>query len=110
MSAWANAVAALWPDATVGTGADPKAVREFVFLPSADRPRLLLPARAPRAAASAMRRYSHDLGPRQRVTRALTTAGVRAGLADRMLRDRLHASGAGESIEDRLGALLSRPV
>ena len=114
MTAWAEAVAALWPDAEVGAGADPGAVREFVFLPNADRPRLLLPAGTPRAAASAMRRYSHDLGPRRRVTRALTAAGVRARLADRMLRDRLHATydtrAAGESIEDRLSALLSRRV
>lgn len=108
--AWTEAVAALWPDAEVGAGADPKAVREFVFLPSAGRPRLLLPAGLPAAAANAVRRYSHDLGPRQRFTRALMAAGVRARLADRMLRDRLHATGAGESIEDRLGALLSHEV
>lgn len=110
MNGWAEAVAALWPDAEVGTGADPDAAREWVFLPSADRPRLLLPAGTPAAAASAVRRYSHDLGPCQRVTRALTAAGVRARLGDRMLRDRLHATGRGESIEDHLSTVLSREV
>ena len=110
MSAWADTVAALWPDSEVGTGPGERAAREFVFLPSAERPRLLLPAGLPGAAAAALRRYSHDLGPRQRVTRALTTAAVRAGFADRALRDRLHVSGDGESVEDRLGEILGRPV
>jgi hypothetical protein len=107
---WAEAVARLWPDGKVGTGADPKAVREFVFLPSAGRPRLLLPAGLSAASAAALRRYSHDLDTRQRVTRALTATAVRAGFADRALRDRLHVTGVGESIEDRLGALLSQRV
>ncbi|MDN3352511.1 hypothetical protein [Actinomadura sp. DC4] len=107
---WAETVARLWPDAEVGEGPDPEAVRAFVFLPSADRPRLLLPAGLPAAAAGALRRYSHDLGPRARVTRAATATAVRAGLADRMLRDRLFVTGAGASIEDRLGELLGRPV
>ncbi len=110
MSAWADAVATLWPDAEVGTGAAPGSVREFVFLPSAERPRLLLPAGLPAAASAALRRYSHDLGARQRVTRVLTATAVRAGLADRALRDRLHVTGAGESVEDRLAEILGRPV
>jgi hypothetical protein len=110
VNAWADAVAGLWPDAEVGTGRDPRAVREFVVLPNADRPRLLLPAGAPAAAAAALRRYSHDLGVRQRVTRALTATAARLGIADRALRDRLHVTGSGESVEDRLGELLSRRV
>lgn len=110
MKAWVEAVAGLWPDAEVGPGRDPRAVREFAFLPSADRPRLLLPAGLPAAAAAALRRYSHDLGTRQRATRVVAATAVRAGLADRALRDRLHASGDGESIEDRLTELLGRPV
>ncbi len=110
MSAWADAVADLWPDAEVGSGSDPHAVREFVFLPSAERPRLLLPAGLPAAASAALRRYSHDLGARQRVTRVLTATAVRAGLADRALRDRLHVTGGGESVEDHLAEILRRPV
>jgi hypothetical protein len=110
VNAWVDAVAGLWPDARVGTGRAPGAVREFAFLPSADRPRLLLPAGLPAAAAGALRRYSHDLGARQRATRALTATAVRAGLADRVLRDRLHVSGDGESVEDRLAEILGRPV
>lgn len=110
MNAWVDAVAGLWPDARVERGHDPRAAREFAFLPSAERPRLLLPAGLPAAAATALRRYSHDLGARQRAARALTATAVRAGLADRALRDRVHVTGAGESIEDRLGELLGRRV
>lgn len=110
MNAWVEAVAGLWPDARVQHGHDPEAAREFAFLPSAERPRLLLPAGLPAAAATALRRYSHDLGARQRAARALTATAVRAGLADRALRDRVHVTGAGESIEDRLTELLGRRV
>jgi hypothetical protein len=110
VKAWADAVSGLWPDGEVGTGSNPRAVREFVVLPTAERPRLLLPAGVPGAAAGALRRYSHDLGPRQRMTRALTATAARAGFADRIPRDRLHVTGSGESIEDRLSELLSRRI
>jgi hypothetical protein len=110
VKAWVDAVAGLWPDAEVGPVRNPRAVREFTFLPSADRPRLLLPTGLPAAAAAALRRYSHDLGARQRATRAVAAMAVRAGLADRALRDRLYVSGDGESIEDRLTELLGRRV
>jgi hypothetical protein len=64
----------------------------------------------PAAAAGAMRRYSNDLGVRRRLARAVTVGAVRAGLGDRLLRDRLRVTGDGESIEDRLGELLGRRV
>jgi hypothetical protein len=105
-----DAVAGLWPDAEVGVGHHPAAVREFAFLPNADHPRLLLPAGRPAAASRALRRYSHDLRTRQRATRVLTATAVRAGLADRALRDRLHVRGDGESVEDHLAEILGHPV
>lgn len=80
-----------------------------MFVPGAARPRLLVPAGMHAAAAGAMRRYSNDLGVRRRLARAVTVAAVRAGLGDRLLHDRLRVGG-GESIEDRLGELLGRPV
>jgi hypothetical protein len=104
-TAWTEAVARLWPDDEVGDGE-----REFVYVPGAIRPRLLVPAGMPAAAAEAMRRYSSDLGVRRRLLRALTVTAVRAGLADRLLRDRLRVGDEGESIEDRLGELLRRRV
>jgi hypothetical protein len=103
VTAWTDAVARLWPDAEAGG-------RELLFVPGAARPRLLVPAGMPAAAAGALRRYSHDLGVRRRLLRGLTATAVRAGLADRLLRDRLRVGGDGESIEDRLGELLGQRV
>ncbi|SEG46808.1 Phosphotransferase enzyme family protein [Thermomonospora echinospora] len=113
-TAWVETVAALWPGARVepsGARDGGPARREFVFLPDADRPRLLLPAGLPGAAAAALRRYSHDLGPAQRISRSLTATAVRTGLPERALRDRLRVVGGdGESVEERLGGLLGRQV
>ncbi|WP_067806747.1 hypothetical protein [Actinomadura formosensis] len=112
-AAWIAAARELWPDASVepvGPGRSAGARRELAFLPDADHPRLLVPAGLPRAAAAALRRYSHDLGVKQRVSRGLTAAAVRTGLPERTLRDRLRITGGGPSIEDRLAELLSRPV
>ncbi|MFA1541189.1 hypothetical protein [Actinomadura monticuli] len=112
-AAWTGAVEELWPGATVDAvppGRSAGARRELAFLPDAEHPRLLVPAGLPRAAAAALRRYSHDLGPRQRVSRGLTAAAVRTGLPERTLRDRLRVTGGGPSIEDRLAELLGRPV
>lgn len=112
-AAWVAAVEELWPGATVeatGPGQSAGARRELAFLPDARHPRLLVPAGLPRATATALRRYSHDLGVKQRVSRALTAAAVRTGLPERTLRDRLRITGGGPSIEDRLAELLGRPV
>ncbi|MFA1545206.1 hypothetical protein [Actinomadura chokoriensis] len=112
-AAWIEAVGELWPGASVDAvapGESEGARRELAFLPDADHPRLLVPAGLPRAAATALRRYSHDLGPRQRASRALTAAAVRTGLPERTLRDRLRVTGGGPSVEDRLAELLGRPV
>ncbi|NKZ08814.1 hypothetical protein HGB48_34500 [Actinomadura latina] len=107
------AVEELWPDAAVeavGPGRSAGARRELAFLPDARHPRLLVPAGLPRATATALRRYSHDLGVKQRASRGLTAAAVRTGLPERTLRDRLRVTGGGPSIEDRLAELLGRPV
>ncbi|NVI90339.1 hypothetical protein HUX53_24380 [Actinomadura sp. BRA 177] len=112
-AAWIAAVEELWPDATVepvGPGQSDGARRELAFLPDARHPRLLVPAGLPRATATALRRYSHDLGVKQRASRGLTAAAVRTGLPERTLRDRLRVTGGGPSIEDRLAELLGRPV
>ncbi|WP_141578275.1 hypothetical protein [Actinomadura sp. WMMA1423] len=112
-AAWIRAVEDLWPDARVEAvppGRSEGARRELAFLPDARRPRLLVPAGMPRAAAAALRRYSHDLGLKQRASRGLTAAAVRTGLPERTLRDRLRVTGGGPSIEDRLSELLGRPV
>jgi hypothetical protein len=111
----------LWPAPAraelVGAGEpDPERAptREFVFVPSATRPRLLLPGASAATAATALRRYSHALGLAERAGRALGAAAVRTGMAHRLLPDRLRITLAGEdrddTIETVLSELLGEPV
>ncbi|MGI8888721.1 MAG: phosphotransferase [Nocardioidaceae bacterium] len=90
-------------------------VREFIFVPNAARPRLLIPGRPPAASASALQRYSHALSPTERVGRIVAAALLRSGVADRLLTDRLRISQeagapAGPSVERRLAILLGQEV
>ncbi|MBG0813885.1 hypothetical protein [Planomonospora sp. ID82291] len=118
-SAWLEAVSRLWPEAEVsrsprGRRPGPAAgdgVQEFVYLPDARRARLLLPLGAPRAAGTALRRYSHDLGVKARLGRGLLSAAVRTGLPQRFLPDRVHVRApGGESVQHRLSEILGRRV
>lgn len=125
VDAWVETVTALWPGAEVelvrpgsaddlvrpgSAGGPARHGRELAFLPDARRPRLLLPSNRG-AAAAALRRYSHDLSIPQRLSRGLTATALRTGIPQRTLRDRLRVTTGGqESVEDRLGELLGRPV
>jgi hypothetical protein len=112
----------LWPEpATVQLSRAGGAVppggtsRDLLFVPSAAKPRLLLPGASGAAAATALRRYSHALGPVERVSRALGAAVVRTGVVHRLLRDRLRITqpadaGPDATIEAVLGELLGEPV
>jgi hypothetical protein len=63
----------------------------FAVLPSAAHPRLLVPLGSRRAASHALREYTP--GKRGiRVAKSLLTVGVRWGLAQPLLRDRVHVS------------------
>lgn len=109
---WVKTVGDLWPGAEISFPAGGSAAvrRELCFLPDAKSPRLLLPAGMPRVAAAALRRYSHDLTVRQRLTRAAGAAAARTGLPGRALRDRIAVRGGHTSIEEHLGELLGREV
>jgi hypothetical protein len=112
----------LWPAPSVaelvraGEPVDESAdVREFLFVPSAARPRLLLPAVSAASAASALRRYSDALGTVERVGRVVGAAALRLGLGHLLLRDRLRVTSpagpsGGASIETELSELLGEQV
>lgn len=69
----------LWPGAEFpAKGRSPQG--GLIALPSARRPRLLVPAVQPRAAASAVLRYNVRPDRRTRATNALLAAGLRTGL------------------------------
>ena len=125
--------ALLWPEPAVprltssrstGHGPSPSpSTREFLVVPNARAPRLLVPLRARAAGSRAMRRYSHGLTGRERVMRTLLAAGIRTGLAGLLVPDRLVVTGVAAiasgamadaadppSIEAYLGAVLGQDV
>jgi hypothetical protein len=93
-----------------------RVVREFAFLPNAQRPRLIVPVGMPAAAAAAMRRYSQALSGKERYGRAVLALALRSGLGERLLTDRVRISVRGgdevglRSVEDVLGDALGEPV
>jgi hypothetical protein len=84
--------------------------REFLCLPAASAPRLLVPVGVPGAAAASLRRYSAALDPQERIARAAAVMATRSGLAGLLCKDRLRVEGASDCIEDVLGEVLGEPV
>ena len=64
----------------------------FAILPNAVRPRLLLPLASPKAAARALASPGYGSGRLDRIGRAAVRAGLRVGVAQRLLRTRLSLS------------------
>lgn len=80
---------------------------EFLVLPNAERPVLLLPRRPRRAAAAALRHYKASaVGRRRMVFRGLAV-GAQLGLAD-MLPDRITVGPAGDGPDANVAAYLSK--
>ncbi len=109
----------LWPEPlqlSVGTSSQDAGAlhQEFLLLPSARRPRLLVP-RGRRAAVAAVRGYGVGRGRGARLLAAGLTAGLGTGIAPLLLRDRVRIvdpAGAGSpaSIEAHLSAVLGTDV
>jgi hypothetical protein len=89
-------------------------ISEFVYVPSAARPKLLIPAASRRAAAGAVRRYSD----RTSTTAVVRTEGLRlalrTGVGQRVMRDRMWitatASDGAATIQSYLEDCLDEPV
>jgi hypothetical protein len=89
----AEVAAALWPAPTevsiAGRGKKPPAARDYLLIPSAQRPKLVVPSSPRRVAAAAIRNYNTAATSRsQRMKISALVAGVRLGLA-LVLSDRL---------------------
>lgn len=89
--------------------APPPEYAEFLVLPPGRRPRLLVPAGAPRAAAAAVRYATEPGSRRSRLARSALAAGLRSGVAERLLPHRVRVDTAG-SVEPHLRELLGRPA
>ncbi|MCI0689840.1 MAG: hypothetical protein L0Y54_21760 [Sporichthyaceae bacterium] len=111
---WLDALGTLWPGALVHADRQPEAPasRGFLVLPSARRPKLLIPVGARAlAAAAADRTTAFDSLTRRLSRRGLGTL-LRLGLGPAMFRDRVTVIPAAdtESIEDHLAGLVGEPV
>lgn len=104
----------LWPaPLQLHTGRDGAAgdvQREFLLLPNARRPRLLVP-RERRPAAGAVRRYGVGRGRSERLRATVLAAGLATGLGPLLLRDRVRLTGPGApSVETHLAEVLGTDV
>lgn len=107
----------LWPAparTTLGRSRAPgRPSAEYLLVPGADRPKLIIPAPR-RAAAAAVTGFNAERSPRAAAASRVLRAGLRTGAAHPMLRDRLRVytddQGA-ETIETHLaGVLGTRPL
>jgi hypothetical protein len=82
----------------------------YVVVPSAARPRLLVPAGARRAAAGAILHSTEAASAKARLQRQLLAAAFRAGVGPLALRDRLVVGADGTGLDAHLAEVLGRPA
>lgn len=103
---------ALYPEPwSVGESSGSDVRRTWTAIPSASRPRLLVPADDGRAAARAARRQLTGDRLRTRVARSAISGALAAGVLPRLTATRVVVSGpaGAPSVEDVLGAALDLP-
>jgi hypothetical protein len=97
------------PCATDGRAGTP--IAEYVVVPDARRPRLLVPSGSRRVAAAAVRRYAEPQSRTAKLKRDAVAAALRTGASSLLLRDRIRVTGpADESIDGYLRAALGREL
>src|SRR3569832_2639411 len=97
------------PCATDGRPGPP--IADYLVVPDARRPRLLVPATSRRIAAAAVRRYAEPQSRGAKLTRDAVVAALRTGASGLLLRDRIRITGpAGESIDGYLREALGRDL
>ncbi|BFU46947.1 hypothetical protein [Krasilnikovia sp. MM14-A1004] len=85
-------------------------VAEYVVVPDARRPRLLVPT-SRRVAAAAVRRYAEPQSRTARLKRDAVVAALRTGMSGVLLRDRIRVTGpVEESIDGHLREALGREL
>ena len=95
---------------SIGNGSGPP-IAEYLVVPDAHRPRLLVPAASRRIAAAAVRRYAEPQSRTARLKRDAVVVALRTGASAVLLRDRIRVSGPrAESIDAYLCAALGRDL
>lgn len=114
LGALVSTVSRLWPDATdVHLATSTWPVRgvagDFLVVPNASAPRLLVPCGNPRAGATAMRRFSAGLSLRDATQRLGASAALRFG-GPLAFRDRITMTPGGYGITSYLSSILGCEV
>jgi hypothetical protein len=98
-----------WPCRTDGSPGTP--IAEYLVVPDARRPRLLVPSASRRVAAAAVRRYAEPQSRAARLKRDAVVAAVRTGASAVLLRDRVRVTGPfSSSIDGYLSEQLGREL
>jgi hypothetical protein len=98
-----------WPCRTDGSPGTP--IAEYLVVPDARRPRLLVPAESRRVAAAAVRRYAEPQSRAAKLKRGAVVAAVRTGASAVLLRDRVRVTGPySSSIDGHLSEQLGREL
>ncbi|MCO8277148.1 hypothetical protein M1L60_41895 [Actinoplanes sp. TRM 88003] len=97
------------PCRTDGSAGTP--IAEYLVVPDARRPRLLVPSGSRRVAAAAVRRYAEPQSLSAKLKREAVVAAVRTGAAGVLLRDRVRVTGPfSQSIDGYLSEALGREL
>ncbi|HEY7272324.1 MAG TPA: hypothetical protein VH502_06290, partial [Actinoplanes sp.] len=101
----------LYPSPCATDGSAGPRIAEYVVVPDARRPRLLVPSGSRRVAAAAVRRYAEPQSRTARLKRDAVVASIRTGASALLLRDRIRVTGpASESIDGYLCDALGREL
>ena len=101
----------LYPAPCDTAGGHGERIAEYLVVPDARRPRLLVPNTSRRIAAAAVRRYAEPQSRSARLKRDAVVAALRTGASGLLLRDRITITGpAAESIDGHLREALGRDL
>ena len=101
----------LYPQPCRTDGTPGPLVAEYLVVPDARRPRLLVPSTSRRVAAAAVRRYAEPQSRSAKLKREAVVAAVRTGASSVLLRDRIRVTGPfSHSIDGHLSEALGREL
>ncbi|MBM2619290.1 hypothetical protein JIG36_27440 [Actinoplanes sp. LDG1-06] len=101
----------LYPHPCRTDGSPGTPIAEYLVVPDARRPKLLVPAGSRRVAAAAVRRYAEPQSRSAKLKREAVVAAVRTGASSVLLRDRIRVTGPfSQSIDGHLSEALGREL
>ncbi len=101
----------LYPPPCRTDGSPGTPIAEYLVVPDARRPKLLVPSTSRRVAAAAVRRYAEPQSRVAKLKREAVVAAVRTGASGMLLRDRIRVTGPfSESIDGHLSEALGREL